>query len=87
MAKARFNNGDVLKDKVTGLEGVVMVVAHYSTGCIHYGLQERRVKDDGTLNNWEWLDQSRLELVKSAEITFSVDLKNPGGPSQCGPQM
>ena len=87
MKKAKFNNGDLLKDRVTGLEGIVMVVAYYSTGCVHCGLQEQRVKDDGTLNDWVWLDQSRLDLVKSSAVVFDIDDNGTSGPSPCGPQV
>jgi hypothetical protein len=86
MRKAKFKNGDILKDIVTGLKGVVMVVAHYSTGCIHYGIQEQRVKDDGTLNRWEWLDQSRFVLVEDSAVVFDIDSNMPSGPMPSGPQ-
>lgn len=84
--KAKFQNGDLLQDKITGLVGVVMVVAYYSTGCIHYGIQQRKVNEDGTLASWEWLDESRFELVKK-NIICCDDGKDPGGPSQTGHQV
>lgn len=85
--KAFFNNGDLLRDNVTGLEGIVMVVAHYSSGCIHYGLQTQKTKDDGTLADWTWLDQSRFSSVKGGAVKFNFDLeRRTSGPMPCGPQ-
>lgn len=82
----KFNNGDILRDKVTGLTGVVMVCAEYATGCHHYGLQSRELAN-GKPGEWEWLDQSRLELVKSSAISFSVDTTRRSGPEPKGPSM
>lgn len=82
----KWNNGDKLKELVSGLEGVVMVVAFYSTGCIHYGLAPTKTNKDGTLIDWEWIDQSRLELVKKEAVKFSIEEKNPSGPFPSGPQ-
>lgn len=76
--------GDKLRDKITGLEGIVMVRAHYSTGCVHYGLLQDKLKDSKSLD-WEWLDQSRLELVMSEFVNFSIDENLMGGPEPDGP--
>lgn len=80
----RYSNGDVLKDRVTGFTGVVMVCASYATGCHHYGLQPREMAN-GKPSDWEWLDQSRLELVESGVVNFSFDKKVTSGPEPKGP--
>jgi len=72
MRTAKFENGDLLRDNVTGLEGIVMVVAHYSTGCIHYGIQPQKVKEDGNVPDWTWLDESRFSLVRSDAVSFNI---------------
>lgn len=87
MNKAKYENGDLLKDKVTALEGIVMVVAYYATGCIHCGLQDQKVQKDGKVNDWVWLDQSSLKLVKKGAVKFDVSIKDPSGPMPTGPQM
>lgn len=82
----KFELGVTLKDKVTGFEGVVMVRAEYHTGCLHYGLQTRKLKD-GKPVGWEWLDESQLVLVeKFAQITKDQK-KPPSGPFPNGPQI
>ena len=68
MDSTKFSMHDVLKDKVSGLKGVVLGITFYDTGCIHYGLAPQKLKEDGTVHNWTWLDESRLDLVKSAVV-------------------
>ncbi len=81
----KFSNGDTLRDKVTGLTGVVMVCAAYATGCHHYGLLPRELQN-GKQADWEWIDVSRLELVEPASVTFNQDENQTSGPSPCGPK-
>lgn len=82
----KYNNGDVLRDKVTGFTGVVMVCAAYATGCHHYGLQDQNLKD-GAPAEWQWLDVSRLEVVKYRAVQFTQVENLSGGPSPKGPQV
>lgn len=79
-----YSNGDVLRDKVTGFTGVVMVCAAYATGCHHYGIQPQELTN-GKPMDWEWIDQSRLELVSEGVIDFRVGDKRTSGPSPKGP--
>ena len=69
--KFKYSNGDLLRDSVTGYEGIVRVCAVYSTGCHHYGLQPVSPKD-GKLGDWGWLDQSRLSLAKKGAVSFRI---------------
>jgi len=58
--KNKFKLGSILKDVVTGFEGVVMCVSFYTTGCVHYGLSPRKLKKEGGDPDWTWYDESRL---------------------------
>ena len=79
MNNFKFSMGATLRDKVTGFEGVVMVRAEYFTGCNHYGLCWTNCPE-GKLAEWQWLDQSRLELVDKKEIVL-FDIEKPtSGP-------
>lgn len=84
--ESKFKNGDFLEDIVTGFKGVVMVVAFYSTGCIHYGLQDNKMNKDGLFNDWQWLDSSRLRLLEKDIVEFEITDK-PSGPMPKGPQV
>ena len=93
MIEHKFNLGDKLKDNVTGLTGIVMVIAKYATGCLHYGIQAKIIKDNGTLPDWQWLDESRYTLVKANAVDFGLNDKKqknkkiPSGPQPLGPQV
>jgi hypothetical protein len=81
----KFKLYDVLKDKVTGFIGVCLGISSYATGCIHYGLMPQKVKKDGSIpDNYEWLDESRLILVKK----FKTEKTKPhGGPVPNAPSI
>jgi len=68
MTEQKFQMNDILQDKVSGFKGQVLGITQYSTGCIHYGLCALKTKPDGTLQEWQWFDTSRLKLVKSAIV-------------------
>jgi hypothetical protein len=85
--ECNFDIGDKLKEKITGFEGVVMSIAFYSTGCIHYGLLTQKTKKDGTLPDWQYFDESRLSMVQQGEIDFEVKKEKPSGPGNEVPQI
>ena len=84
--KFKYKNGDLLRDTVTGLTGVVMVRAEYSTGCHHYGIQPRTLTKDGETKSWTWLDQSALELVDEAVVDFKIVKNGTSGAFPTGPE-
>ncbi len=61
--ETKFNMKDILKDSISGFEGVVVAITKFATGCVHYGLALRNLKADGTLYEWQWLDESNLVRV------------------------
>lgn len=87
MIKNKFTMGDLLKDNVSGFEGVVMAFTFYSTGCIHYGLAPQKLSKEGTLNEGEWLDQSRLTLARPDVVSFDIPAGTTSGPHPNAPQM
>jgi len=83
----KYNNGDLLKDKITGYEGIVLGVTLYSTGCTHYGLISQKLSKNNTIGDWEWFDETRLSIVKEKVIDFNTNNKNLGGPFPNAPKM
>jgi hypothetical protein len=75
----KFGFGEILKDKVTGFTGVCMGITFYATGCIHYGLALRKIKDDGTTHDWQWFDESRVEYSGDEKIIFAKTEKATSG--------
>lgn len=87
MVNSKYGLGDHLREKVTGLEGIVMVVAKYATGCVHVGIQPHGLDSNGKRREWDWIDQSQMELVEKRKVVFDVDENTPGGPCPSGPQL
>ncbi len=81
----KYGLGDELEDTVTGFKGIVMVRAQYATGCMHYGLSSRGLKD-GELLDWQWIDSSRLVLSKSGAVSFAPENDALSGPFEAGPE-
>jgi len=87
----KFKFGEVVKDKITGEQGVIMVRAHYYTGCVHYGFQPEGRNKDGEVRRWEWEDEVRLEKVKDSEDIL-LDPRTgtevvTNGPQSRGPSL
>lgn len=82
----KFEMGEVLKDKVTGFQGVVMARTEYFTDCTHYGLCSQTLKD-GKPIDWEWLDETRLIQVAGAERIVKESRKSTSGLYSNAPQM
>lgn len=76
MAKKEIKLGDSVKDKITGFKGIVVGRAEYLTGCVQFAVLPQRVKKDGTIPEWEWLDSKRLSSTYN---------KKPEGPQSCTP--
>ena len=89
----KYDFGDLLKDNVTGFEGVVMVKALYSTGCLHYGLSPQKIsieQDTPKDPSWLWYDESRLSLSKKGVVKFQINddsYKAISGPAQTKQQV
>jgi hypothetical protein len=80
----KFELGEELQDVVTGYKGIVMGRTDYFTGCVHYGLAARELKDGKTLD-WEWFDETRLSKIGNG-IRFEVE-KSTSGPMPHAPSM
>ena len=56
--------GDLVRDKLTGFEGVATGMIQYLTGCDQILINPCKVKsDDGKLFDAEWFDNTRVEVV------------------------
>ena len=84
MKETRFKLKDVLRDEVSGFEGVALAVVFYAEGCTHFGLAQQKLKGDGSVAAWQWFDETRLLLVKSGcECTKSIPTGGPDRNPRC----
>lgn len=68
----QFNLGDRVRDRVTGVEGVVVAITNYLTGCTHVSIQQPQ-RDDGAVPDWHSVDVSLCDLVKHAAVEGNDD--------------
>ena len=65
--KFKFSNGDKVKEKVTGFQGVITGTCFYITGCNQY-LIIPKSKNVNTKSEGSWYDEGRLELMQAESI-------------------
>lgn len=74
------NLGMKARDKVTGLEGTIIGMIHYLTGCNQYGILGK-IAADGKVPDTYWIDVDRCELIGQAFAPGEVSsIERPGGP-------
>lgn len=83
MISHKFRMMDEVADTVTGFKGKVVAIILYATGCIHYGIAPK-VDKDGKMPDWQYLDETRLKLVRKGE--WSVPAQTTSGPYPNPPQ-
>jgi len=86
MSKRKFEDGEIVKDIITGYTGAVLGYTVYFTGCRHYGLLNQRLKKDGDMKEWQWFDESRL-ISTGKKITIPKSIDEPSGPMPNAPEM
>lgn len=69
--------GDLVRDKVTGFQGIVTCETRFLNGCKRLGVQPR-VNKDGKLDDAMSFDEMQLELVNAAVVSDKKSKK--GGP-------
>jgi len=69
---SKFGLGDLVRELVSGFEGVIMAITAYHTGCTHYGILQKALTDKGKIPEWEWVDESLLTLVEEKHVILNV---------------
>lgn len=77
--------GKKVKDKITGFTGIAIGHAKYLTGCDQYGVTPP-VGADGKVNETQWFDAGRIEVVDDGITAKSVEGEKNGGPNRDCPR-
>lgn len=75
-----IERGDVVKDKVTGLKGVVVAITHWLYGCDRLMLQSEEGKDGKPTDPFS-IDVKQADIVRKAKV--KIEAPKPvvtGGP-------
>ena len=76
--------GWIVKDRITGFQGVVIGRTAWLTGCATVGVRPRELKD-GKIGEPEWLDETQVEVISKGDAwigapkTVTVE---KGGPHE-----
>lgn len=63
----RFDLGDKVRDRITGMTGIVVSRSEHLFGCERYWVEPQEVKDGKPVDG-RWFDQDSLELVTAGVI-------------------
>ncbi len=85
---SKVENGKTVRDKISGYEGVVIARTDWLTGCVRFGVQARKLKEDGGVLDAQWFDESQLEVIDDAGVPNMPGVVEPppGGPTPTPPR-
>lgn len=76
--------GKKAKDKVTGFEGIIVGRIEYLFGCNQYGIAPEA--KDGKVNETNWFDEGRIEVLGPGVTAEEVQTERPGGVNRDCPR-
>lgn len=78
----KFDNGDKVKDRMTGFQGLVIARVDFITGCNRYTVQPEKL-DAGKVADSVTFDEPLLELVTANKFAVATPKaekgEKPGG--------
>jgi len=72
--------GSIASDIVTGFKGVIVARTEWMTGCTRYGIQSRKLKEDGSVLDIQWFDEAQV-MVTVSEPAVEIPQAPPAGPT------
>jgi hypothetical protein len=77
----KFDNGQKVKDMVTGMTGIINGAVIWLNGCKQYSVQPKMEKGDSKKPSSWWIDEQQLVVVRGGLQDTKVKPKETGGPS------
>jgi hypothetical protein len=65
------------KDKITGIEGIIVGRCEHLFGCNTYGIAPQKTKEGKRLDT-EWFDEGRIEIIGKGIEPSKVKVEKPG---------
>ena len=60
--------GLVVRDRVSGFQGVAFGVCRYLYGCVSILVKPQKLSKDGEIMDGKWLDEDQLEVVTKRAV-------------------
>ena len=76
----KFNNGEEVKDLVSGFTGIIDCSALWLNGCRRYSVQPKVKEGESAKPDSIWLDEETLEKLSDG-VNKIVEPTKTGGPS------
>jgi hypothetical protein len=57
--------GDMVKDRITGFQGVVLAITHWFNGCVRLVVQPDKLNKEGGIAKEETFDAEQVDVVKT----------------------
>ena len=70
--------GSVVRDKITGLQGIAVARTEWVHGCTRYGVQPTKLHEMKPIDP-QWFDEPQLEIVQAEKPKPAV---TTGGPQR-----
>lgn len=77
MTEQKIELGDLVKDTVTHMEGVVVCIIVWLQGCNRVGLQARKVKEDFTIPDIQYFDVTQVEVIEKQVVVSQNETPKP----------
>ena len=81
--KFKFDLGVKVRDRVSGIEGIVDMRAEYLNGCLRYSVQPKvSTENPEKMPGSFWIDEDQIEMIDSGLNENPVKKSSTGGPTE-----
>lgn len=81
--ESRIGIGDLVKDRITGFEGIAIAATFYQYGCVRILVQPQRMGKDGKIIEPQVFDDPQLKIIRVGAVI--PDEKEPEKKKKDGP--
>ncbi len=84
----KLENGIEVRDRVSGVKGIITARCEYVNGCLRYSVAPRvnKEKPNDVPDCW-WIDEAQLEKIGEGLNTKPIAKKRTGGPTCKAPRF
>lgn len=84
----QYENGIEVRDRVSGVTGIINARCEWLNGCIRYSIQPKiDKKDPNKMPEGWWIDGAQLEVIGDGLNDKPVKVQRTGGPSLKAPRF
>jgi len=83
--KSMIKLGDLVRDKVSGYQGIVVGISDFLYGCKRIGIQAQNLHDGKPVESI-WIDLPQAELIEGQKVKTVESDRITGGPISSIPQ-